>query len=119
MSPFTILAVYGMSSDSSSSSSSYIYPHYFILDSRSGLILEYVFTNAAEAINHIYYLEGQEQSYEAELPYIPAKTTIEIINIIYEPQNELCNNNNHLHHSIQESLTNAIKNHIKRNKLRL
>jgi hypothetical protein len=116
MSPFTILAVYGMSSDSSSPN--YIYPDYFILDSRSGLILDYVFTNAAEAINHIYYLEGQEQSYEAELPYIPAKTTIDIINIIYELQNELCNNN-HLHNSIQESLTNAIKAHIKKNKLGL
>ncbi|MEN4575353.1 hypothetical protein ABEH22_08175 [Pantoea agglomerans] len=115
MSPFTILAVYGMSSDSSSPS--YIYPHYFILDSRSGLILEYVFTNATEAINHIYYLEGQEQSYEAELPYIPAKTTIDIINITYKLQNELCINNNHLHHSIQESLTNAIKKHIKKNRL--
>lgn len=118
MSHFKIIAVYGMSSNDSSHPD-YIYPQYFILDSRSSLILEYVFNNATEAINYIHYLEGKEKDYEAEVFYIPERTTIDIINIIYDLQNQLCNNNNHLNHSILGSLTIAIKKHIKKNGLKI
>lgn len=112
MSYFKIIAIYGLDS-TDNSRASYSYPRYFILDSRSDLILDNNFDNTTDAINAIIFLEGQEQDNSNGEFFIPEKISLDIINLIYNIQNKTYKENIHIPHSIKETLNKTILNYIK------
>lgn len=117
MSYFKIIAIYGLDS-TDSSRADYSHPRYFILDSRSNLIIDNNFDNTTNAINTIFFLERQEQNNLTEEFFISAKISLDIINLIYNIQDKSYKENIYLPNSIKEILNETIINYVKKKGLK-
>lgn len=109
MSVYKLIAVYGIDS-TDASKSEYLYPVYFIFDSSSDTLLNHSFNNAAEALSYIYQIDKSISTISSETFSPPNKFNLEIINVIYTPNNKhFFSPNNHLPTVIHDSLSDSIK----------